>query len=390
LSWIVRLPAPFGFGLDENRVRVLETKELSGISADQDCIVPHAFDPYDLLPTLARLGPRGIEVIVLKNELRFLGEKFLRTKQMFPGHPSGEKILRPLYDRVESLPEIHRPELPRGTATLFSDSEFEIVARMFSEGLSGAAYETVLGDDIDRSTTCSPDEELEACLVRLEGNRAVYLEKDRRFTFINQQDALVRGRIDQLEAGDRLILIKPEAREDIADRVLGARREEESTTPAQEVIASWRDELRQGIERLDLTNPEILRRIQAIGSKITSASAIAQWCDGRVLGPQDAHDIRRIGEVLQSTWLAENWKRVGAALFMIRTGHRVLGQRVSRIIEAAALGEYTLSSEDEEFLEGIGVAFLQLQDAVVDVTVEGISDQSRKVPAYQIGTVISV
>jgi hypothetical protein len=389
MKWLVRLPAPIGLGLDHSRVNVLETNNLRFLQPDQDCILSHAFDPYDLLPTLARIGPRAITVILLKNELRFLGERFLRTKTLFPGHPSQNNLLRPIYERVEKLPSLTAPAKPQKRSSLFTDADFDVVARMFSEGLSSHGYERVLEDENDVSDYL-PDANVDAYLLKLEGGRAVYLAPGARLSFIDTTDSLVHGDLTRLEQGDRLILMKPEARETIADRVISAKREEEAKGPAQDAITTWRTELQQGIERESLTYAEILQRIRASGSQVTTSSAIAQWVDGRVLGPQDPNDIKRLGEALGSQWLIENWRKVGAALFMIRVGHRVLGRRVSRIIEAAALGEYSLSEDDEEFLAAIGVSFLQLQDAVLVATVEAIADQPRLVPAYQLGAVVAV
>jgi hypothetical protein len=260
---------------------------------------------------------------------------------------------------------------------------------MFSEGLTSHGYERVLEHDHDPSTYL-PDANVDACLLKLEGGRAVYLAPDARLSFIDRDDTLVHGDLTRLEEGDRLIRMKPEARETIADRVISARREEEAQGPAHDAIATWRTELRKGIERNGPTYADILRTIQANGSRVTSSSAIAQWVDGRVLGPQDPNDVKRLGEALRSQWLIDNWRKVAAALFMIRVGHRVLGRRVTRIIEAAALGEYSLSHDEEQFLEAIGVSFLQLQDAVLVATVEAIADQTRPVPAYQLGVVAAM
>ena len=254
--------------------------------------------------------------------------------------------------------------------------------------MSGFGYETVLTDDDDQSEEVATD--VEAYLVQLEGKRAVLLAAHNRVTYVDHEDAVCRGDVDSLEPGHRLIVVRPEARDFIADKILSTRRLEESGSTARKLITSWQEELRKGIGRLNLSYAETLRRIQALGSQRSSAAAIQQWVDGEVLGPLDPRDLQRLAEVVQSRWLAENWQKVAFALTVLRSGHRLLGHRITRIIQSAAVGEYNLSQQDEEFLENIGISFGQLQDAVFVLEVEGKSQETRTVPSHQLGTVVTV
>jgi hypothetical protein len=127
-----------------------------------------------------------------------------------------------------------------------------------------------------------------------------------------------------------------------------------------------------------------------MGSERCTTAVIRQWAVGQVLGPLDPLDVQRVGEAVQSGWLAENWQKVGYALVLLRSGHRLLGHRITRIIQSAAIGEHNISPQDEEFLGQIGISFGQLQDAVIVLQIEDISHETRTVPADQIGTVITV
>jgi hypothetical protein len=75
---------------------------------------------------------------------------------------------------------------------------------------------------------------------------------------------------------------------------------------------------------------------------------------------------------------------------MLRGGHRVLGHRITRIIQGAAIGACNLSSQDEEFLNQLGISLGQLQDAVVVQRVEGVSSEGHVIPSYQVGVVIAL
>ena len=81
LKWTVRFPQPYGFGLSPEQCTVVTPDEVDWLSADHDCIVHHAFDPHDVLSALARMEPRRITFVLLRNELRFVGERFLRLRR---------------------------------------------------------------------------------------------------------------------------------------------------------------------------------------------------------------------------------------------------------------------------------------------------------------------
>lgn len=387
VSWLASLPQPFGLGLNAERFRVVTISDVPQLVADEDCIVPQAFDPNQVFSALAKIEPREITLILLQNELRFVGERFLRTRNLLPDHPIQRKILRPICEQVERLQPTNPVTRKDRTSGLFSDADFEVVTRMFTAAKS-ADYETVLADDADDTQELAA--EVEAFPVRLESGRAVFLAAEGRVTYVDASDSICRGNLACLEPGHRLIVVRPEAREFIANRIIASKREEESDSPAQQYIASWQEELRTGLDRLGLSQAEVLRRIQDLGSKRCTTAVIRQWANAEVLGPLDAEDVRRIGEAVESRWLCENWQRVGAALLMLRSGHRTLGRRITRIIQSAAIGDFDLSSQDEEFLSQLGITFGQLQDAVIVLKVESVSSEGRIIPSYQVGAVIAL
>ncbi len=388
IGWLAKLPEPYGFGFNENKVRVVTGRDLSRLEPDEDCIVPQAFDPHDVFSSLAKAGPRAITLILLQNELRFVGERFLRTRGLFPEKSVSDRILRPICDQVERLPAPSKVVRHDQHAPMLADADFDIISRMFGAGTNGFGYETVLADDEDQTGDTAA--EVEAHLVHLEGKRAVLLAAHNRVTYIDHDDAVCHGEVDSLEPGHRLIVVRPEARDFIADRILSTRRLEETGSAARKLITSWQEELRNGIDRLNLSYAETLRRIQALGSQRCTTAVVQQWVDGEVLGPLDPRDLQRLAEVVKSRWLAENWQKVAFALTVLRSGHRRLGHRITRIIQSAAVGEHDLSHEDEEFLGNIGISFGQLQDAVFVLEVEGKSQETRMVPSHQLGTVVTV
>jgi len=385
LKWAANLP--HGLGLSQEQCTAVTPDDMDRLDPEHDCIVHHAFDPHGILSALARLEPRRITFVLLRNELRFVGERFLRLRGLIPNHFAHNTILSPIYQQVERLSPATAVTRRTRISTLATDAEFRMLMRMFEGELSATDYGTVLTDGSDEGNGELRTEVI-ASLVRLEGDSAVFLEGAGRVTCICGDDTIGCKRGDSLEPGDRLIVVAPEAREFIASRVLSARRDEERDTPADRTIRRWQQELATGIDSLGLSHSEVLRRIREIGSRRATSGVIRQWAAGEVLGPLDPQDIRRVGEVVGSEWLRANWLSVGAALFAVRNGHRVLGRRITQIIQRAALGEHEISTKDKDFLALLGITMGRLQDAVSVLTVEQISADAGMVPVDRIGRVI--
>ena len=260
LKWALRLPEPFGLGMAEDRVSAVTTGDVGGLGDDQDCIVHHAFEPGDIFSSLSRISPRQITYVLLRNELRFVGERFLRMRQLLLGHPAHGSILSPIYRQVERLAPLHPLSRREPNSTLSPDVDFQLVLRTFEEPTRTPACGMVLLDDASDGDAENLAPEVLAHLVTLEGNLAVFLEPGSRVTFIRNGNVISAGRADFLEPGHQLISISPEAREFIAHRVISAKRAEERENVPSQIIKQWQRELTIGVERRGLMQSELLRR----------------------------------------------------------------------------------------------------------------------------------
>ena len=388
LKWVLRLPEPHGLGFPADKVTAITVDEIRTLDQDQDCIIHQVFDPHETFSALTRAEPRQIIFILLRNELRFAGERFLRSRQLFPNHPAYETLLSPVYQQVEHLEPLSILSRGDRKSTLFSDDDFEMVTRMFNQQPSTIEHGMVLFDDSDDRAEKEMLSETPAYLVRLEDESAVFLDAASRLSYVQTDDTIAVGPVDALEPGHRLIIVNPAARESIAYRIFAAKGEEESDEANIRTIKLWQLELENGILRLGLTYSDILRRIQELGSVRISSLVVGQWARGDVLGPLDRRDIYRIGQVIGSEWLIQNWQRVGLALLMVRSGHRLLGRHITRIIQRAAVGDSELTKRDEEFLQQIGITMGELQDAVTLLAIEAVSSETKVVPTDQIGKII--
>lgn len=249
LKWATRFPQPYGLGLSPNQCTAVTPDDLDLLGVEYDGIVHHAFDPDDVLAALSRMGPRRITFVLLRNELRFVGERFLRLKGLIPNHFAHNTILSPIYRHVERLSPTSAVTRTTHTSTLTTDGEFQMLLRMFEGEVSVADYGTVLTDG-DEAGNGELHPEVLASLIRLEGDSAVFLEGTGRVTCICGDDTIASKRGDSLEPGDRLIVVAPEARELIATRVLSARRDEERNSPADRTIRRWQQELATGMHKV--------------------------------------------------------------------------------------------------------------------------------------------
>lgn len=386
LRWALELPEPRGLGTSES-ISIITPAEIRDLPEGCRCVVHQVFEPHVIFAPLARSAPRGITFVLLPNEMRFVGEHLFRSRLLFPEHVANRTMLAPVFHRLEQLPA-PSPFAPGRRAAMFPEAEFDVLRRMFTHTGSVLERGRVLLDEPDKTDLVLT--EVPANLVRLEGDCAVLLEPSSRVSFVDGDGTIRSGHCTELVAGDRLVIVNPDARESIAHRIVKGRHDGDWDRDALKTIEKWREELRSAVQRTGFTHNEVLVRIQALGSDRVTPLVVGQWIRGDVLGPLDVSDIRRLGEALGCSWLSENWQRVGLALIVVRSGHRLLGRQITKLIQQAAVGDFRLNARDEEFLTGVGITMAQLQDSVTLLKVDAVHAERILAPVHQIGRVLPV
>lgn len=394
MTWISRLPAPHGLALPDMSVRVLTLDQLAALSPDEDCVLHQAFDPHTILTRLARLGPRHITFVLLPNELRFLNERFMRARRLAP--EATPTVFAAIYAQLDRLaPPRARTTQPR--PTLFSDSDFDLVQRLFEQGPRALRRASVLLDDIE-----APDHEnaheVDALLIWLHGDLAVLLDANHRLPYVAHDHRVTSGTPADLEPGHALIIIDQAARESLKQSIV-TRRKSELPAQLRDLLTRWKQELREGRWRLGLTQVQLLERIQTLGSQRLAPGVIGQWerdptdeeiDQATVLGPLDPIDLQRIGQIVKSSWLQEHWQEVGRALLLIRDKQRRRGRQLTELLQRAAIGDDKLTPQDNELLERHGITPGRLKDAVTLITVKHTTTEPRRVPIAQLGELIPI
>lgn len=379
---------PLGLGISDKSIRAVAQEDLAAISPNDDCVVHHAFEPSSVLGGLVRAGPRKATFILLPNELRFLSGRLAGLREAVRVSEPLTKLLAPFYAHLDRLPAV--AGLRRGSAALplIAQADFESYRRLFERGRPHNRLGTVLTSSLEPAPS-SLHARVDAFMVQLGGRRVVLLEAGSRVTVVGQDDTINRKMPDALERGDRLISVDADAREAIVHPVLAARAAEEVRDGLMAPVTKWREELREGRERLGLTYDGLLENLRARGSRLSDAAAIGAWIRGQVLGPLDPKDVLRVGEIIGSSWITSHAEEVGVALLLLRTGHRLLGRQMTRLIERAAVGDTEVSKADFTFLDSLGITMAALQDAVELLAVEAVSAEAG-VDIARIGQVFSL
>lgn len=182
--------------------------------------------------------------------------------------------------------------------------------------------------------------------------------------------------VKSVQSEDRVVLVDQGIRTDLFHLVTSRLQELPEFAGTVALVREWQARAAAAHDS-NLTYQEILREMQEKGTRITTEAAISHWVHGRVHGPNDAEDIRRLGEVVGDEFLVKRWKPIGRALKTMRRHHRKMARSLARILDAASPEEL---EDDEYFDRRLGIHLSELAEAVSAHTVVSISDEVVTVP----------
>lgn len=190
-----------------------------------------------------------------------------------------------------------------------------------------------------------------------------------RFTSSRVHDA--GHPVAALRAGDELVLIDGEARKDLLAKVL----EVAGELPEFAVPAAWVDYWRQALRRayVRFGSYERLRdELHLVGCH-KQTQTIRLWVVGATIGPDDAEDIRRLGEAIDDQPLMVNYQAIDTAIESLRSAHRALGQRLGSLARSIGGGvlDGTLAADDV-IDERSGLTAADFRDSIEVVAVRSV------------------
>jgi hypothetical protein len=96
---------------------------------------------------------------------------------------------------------------------------------------------------------------------------------------------------------------------------------------------TWIAYLKQALEESGDGFADVIHKLHDNGAKgPDTPGAIFHWINGAIIGPQDLENIRRIGIIYNKQFLVEHFKKIVGAVKRLRTIHRSLASRLSRLI----------------------------------------------------------
>lgn len=268
----------------------------------------------------------------------------------------------------------------RVTAPLGPDEQ-----RLAREMLAGPSIADV-GAAAENDFADTAAEEVEAILVLLEGNKAVFLDAgdDSRAHVINLlEHSDRRVPVRDLDPGSLVVLRTESGRDyvvEVADQILGGQ-----AVKLRESQAHWKAELRAVADALGLE--EVIRRLGVARSHRAGPDNLRNWMSSRGIKTDDRRDFDAIMSVIRRS---DDADQVWRDMEVITTAHQMAGQRIRRLLDDR------MRSADWSVLELEGYMEFELDEdgagrlAVARVT--EVSENTFTVAASRIGrmTVIGV
>jgi hypothetical protein len=194
-------------------------------------------------------------------------------------------------------------------------------------------------DDTEGETHRSPystGEETEAIPVVLEPGDQCWWCRPEAKVEILMGDKYVRLAVQELRAGDRVLIPKGSGREDLFARLVDARHRSGNAQDLLILIDRWHQTCRGLLGRCQERGIAPKRVLKNAGC--TTTTRLEAWARGETIAPEDEKDIQRVAVLAGDDWLAKNWQRVAYAAKELRGLHRSIGHRISGAIREASSG----------------------------------------------------
>jgi hypothetical protein len=142
-----------------------------------------------------------------------------------------------------------------------------------------------------------------------------------------------------LQPGDVLILVEEGARGDLFDRVVQLTEDQPDWQYLARYRKQWQEAMRTLASKYDCARRGYSRLyvdFRQAGSTITTDVSVGNWVLGRVMGPDHPSSIRAAGKLAGMDALERDAKDFDKAFQTIRSIHRALGRRLSRLIRQSS------------------------------------------------------
>lgn len=193
-----------------------------------------------------------------------------------------------------------------------------------------------------------------------------------------------------LRAGDRVLLIHGQRRQNLYDLIVSRIHRNPSIELHVALVKRWQNDFTVAYRRWNRDGDRdlegLLTEMRRRGSDLTSPSTLRQWLWHGTLCPGDKEDLRRLAEVLDMNFVKERYRHIHRAASRLRGLHRGLSNRLNRWLEQQASGRVG-ESDDEVIDEELGVNFGDFRSSLQVLTVEGTTTIEGPFLRAALGTV---
>ena len=216
----------------------------------------------------------------------------------------------------------------------------------------------------------------EAFQVRASGGWRGFFAPEDRLNVVVQSGTQRRTEerfVRSLRVGDRILVIHGQRRQSLYELVISR----VHNHPAMEIhlalIGQWQEELAESFRarrRIGWTYQDVLTRIRAQGSQISSTQTIRLWVLGQVLAPDDPKDLLRLARTMDMRFAEQYHSRINVAAQRIRGLHIGLSIRLNRWLKDQVTN--VAEQDFEIFDDELGLSFQDFRDSLRIHTVESV------------------
>jgi hypothetical protein len=237
----------------------------------------------------------------------------------------------------------------------------------------------------------SSNEYVEAVKVDLGGGRSIFLEIDKDVqVYEDFNDKIKDKAAGALKKNDILVIINSSASRSLIEEIVAKVEGHPKMTEVVFYQKLWILLLRQGVVESGDKPMDVVRKLHERGAKSPKTPmAVHFWIKGKVIGPNENENVRRIGEIYGQKMLIDNYSEIVAAIQRLRGIHQSLSRKLRWLIPRAGVASEIDNAEDPIVDEELNLYLEDFADTVSLERVHSICGPSR-VKAYAVDRVMLV
>lgn len=200
------------------------------------------------------------------------------------------------------------------------------------------------------------------------------------------QKDIIDEEAEQICAGDNMIFIDGQAHKDLYDIIIKNISSEAKFYIDSLLVKDWREKLEDYITSKEITYKEIYNEMKMKGYKKKSPETVKKWFTGESMGPNNAEDIKALGEVMKVNAFIYDYKLFFNALEEIRIIRRVVARKLNEAIYTS--NKKTMISEQHNEMI-YGVYLEDIKSAIEVRTVKSIHEEIFRIKPSDVGKCFS-